>query len=63
MKKFFQLMFVAALLVTSTLEAAQFGEYFEAQGFSYPEDGNSRSAMRRIAIMDAYRYLAEEVDP
>ena len=62
MKKFFQLLFVATLLMTSTLAAAQFGDYYEAEGFSYPEDGQPRSAMRRIAIMDAYRYLAEEVD-
>lgn len=28
----------------------------------YPEAGKSLNQMRRIAIMDAYRYLAEQVD-
>ena len=63
MKKFFQLMLVAAVLVTSTLAAAQFGDYYEAEGVIYPEgDKPNRNEMRRSAILDAYRYLAEEVD-
>lgn len=63
MKKFFRILFVAAMLLTSTLAAAQFGEYFEAEGVIYPEgDKPNRNEMRRTAILDAYRYLAEEVD-
>lgn len=65
MKKFLQILFVAAVLLTSTFAAAQLddGGYFEAEGVIYPEsDKPNRNEMRRMAIMDAYRYLAEEVD-
>lgn len=65
MKKFFQTLLVAAVLMTSTLAmAAEFvGEYFEAEGVVYPEGKKPNfNAMRRMAILDAYRYLAEEVD-
>ena len=34
----------------------------EAEGVFYPEQGVSLNQMRRIAILDAYRYLAEQVD-
>ena len=61
MKKFFQILLVVAVLLTSAFAAAQFDEYYEAEGVIYPE-GQSPNEMRRSAIMDAYRYLAEEVD-
>lgn len=63
MKKFFQFLFAVTLLLTSSLAAAQLGDndYFEAEGIVYSE-GQSPNLMRRAAIMDAYRYLAEEVD-
>ena len=65
MKNFFQILFVAAVLMTSALAmAAEFGgDYFEAEGVVYPDGKKSNpNALRRLAIMDAYRYLAEEVD-
>lgn len=62
MKKVFQIFLVITVLsVTSWVFAAFNGEYIEAEGVAYPE-GQALSAMRRIAIMDAYRYLAEQVD-
>ena len=62
MKKVLYVLFAATLLV-STLVSASAGndDYIEAEGIVYPE-GQSLNAMRRIARMDAYRYLAEEVD-
>ena len=38
------------------------GGYIEAEGIVYPEPGRSPNQMRRISILDAYRYLAEQVD-
>lgn len=62
MRKFFQVLFVAAVLLTSSLVAAQFddGGYFEAEGVIYESD-QGKNAMRRAAILDAYRLLSEEV--
>ncbi|MBO4780750.1 MAG: LPP20 family lipoprotein [Selenomonadaceae bacterium] len=62
MKKILYVLFAATLLISS-LASANFGNdtYYEAEGVVYPE-GQSPNAMRRIAVMDAYRYLAEEVD-
>lgn len=63
MKKFLALMSAVAVLSISTLAmAANFsGDYIEAEGIVYPA-GQSPNVLRRIAIMDAYRYLAEQVD-
>lgn len=62
MKKILTILFAATLLISSQV-SANFGNeaYVEAEGLVYPE-GQSLNAMRRIAIMDAYRYLAEQVD-
>ena len=63
MKKFFALMSAAAVLLISTMAMAiDFdGEYIEVEGIVYPA-GQSPNILRRIAIMDAYRTLAEQVD-
>ena len=61
MRKFFQVMFVAALLLTSTVAAAfDGGDYFEAEGIVF-DTNQSKDSMYRAAVMDAYRYLAEEI--
>lgn len=36
--------------------------YVEAEGVVYPEPGESLNDMRRTVVLEAYRYLAEEVD-
>lgn len=36
--------------------------FIEAEGVVYPEPGESLNDLRRSAILEAYRYLAEEVD-
>ena len=62
-KKFFQMIFAAIMLVTFSFASADIGAgYIEAEGVVYYEKGKNPNAMRRMAIMDAYRYLAEEVD-
>ena len=64
MKKFFQILLVAVMLMNFSLASAiELGNegYIEEEGVVYP-DGQSLSEMRRIAIMDAYRYLSERVD-
>ena len=64
MKKFLALMSAVAVLSISVLAmAADFGgDYIEAEGVVYADGKKAPNAMRRIAIMDAYRYLAEQVD-
>ena len=64
MKKFFQIPIIMVVLMTLTFTAfADFQlDYIEAEGIIYPEKGTSLNQMRRMAIMDAYRYLAEEVN-
>lgn len=64
MKKIFRIILAAmVLLLSATAQAAisESGDYIEEEGIAYPE-GQSLSAMRRIAIMDAYRFLSERVD-
>ena len=63
MKKFFALMLVMVMMIFSSAMAVGFdgGDYIEEEGIVYQE-GQSLNAMRRIAIMDAYRYLSERVD-
>lgn len=62
MNKIFQILLAAILMTAMSFVAAASGEgYIEAEGVVYPE-GQSLNAARRIAILDAYRYLAEEVD-
>lgn len=64
MRKFFQIVFATVLLVASSLAMAEdFGDdVIEAEGVVYYEPGINPSAMRRVAIMDAQRLLAEQVD-
>ena len=64
MKKFFSLLAAAAILMFGSASAADLvqGGYIEAEGVAYVEPGQSLNALRRLAVMDAYRYLAEEVD-
>ncbi|MBO4779788.1 MAG: LPP20 family lipoprotein, partial [Selenomonadaceae bacterium] len=64
MKRFLQvLLTVAVMMIFSPAMAVGFdgGEYIEEEGIVY-YDGQSPNAMRRIAIMDAYRYLSERID-
>lgn len=63
MRKIFQILLAAMLLMSCSLAAAvDFGgEYIEVEGIVHPE-GQSPNALRRIAIMDAYRTLAEQID-
>ncbi len=63
MKKFFLIMVAAFFLVNAAWVANVYGAaYIEAEGIVYYEEGMNLNQMRRIAIMDAYRYLAEQVD-
>ena len=63
MKKIFQVVFAMYLLAIFSFASANVGEgYIEAEGIVYYEKGMQPNAMRRMAILDAYRYLAEEVD-
>lgn len=64
MRKIFQFLFaITVMTLTSFATATSFGgrECIEVEGIVYPE-GQSPNEMRRIAIMDAYRYLSERVD-
>lgn len=65
MKKFFRVLLVALMAMTfGVASAAQIGNdgYVEVEGIVYPEPGESLNDMRRVAIAEAYRALAEEVD-
>ena len=64
MKKFFLVVLATVLLTGSAMAAVCGGDYIEAEGVAYFDKKNPQSPneMRRIAIMDAYRYLAEQVD-
>ncbi|MBQ3971476.1 MAG: LPP20 family lipoprotein [Selenomonadaceae bacterium] len=65
MKKFLQVLLTALMVMTfSVASAAQIGNdgFVEVEGVVYPEPGESLNDMRRVAIAEAYRALAEEVD-
>ncbi len=67
MRSILKIFAAAAIAVTLSFGAAfanGFGNdgYIEVEGVAYPEPGQSLNNLRRVAIMDAYRYLAEEVD-
>ncbi len=47
---------------SSAVADALNGGYIEAEGVVYFEKGMTPNAMRRVSIMEAYRYLAEQVD-
>lgn len=64
MKKFFGIMAAAMILFSYSLASAielGGGNYIEVEGIVYP-DGQTINEMRRIAVMDAYRQLSEQVD-
>lgn len=60
-KKFFSVMTVAILLIASLVSAAdiQGNGYIEVEGIKYYEPGKSLDELRRMAVMDGYRALAE----
>lgn len=60
MKKFLQVLCVMSVLLFASVAAAE--DYIEAEGVVYHESGMSPNHMRRASILDAYRYLAEQVD-
>ncbi|MBR1645311.1 MAG: hypothetical protein IJ685_00900 [Selenomonadaceae bacterium] len=61
MKKVFQVLFALTLLLTSSLAAAyDEGDYFEAEGIIF-DTTQGKDSMYRAAVMQAYRYLAEEI--
>ena len=64
MKKIVRILFVASVLSIFSVASAYMGDegYIEAEGVVYYEAGLTPNQMRRISIMDAYRYLAEQVD-
>ena len=64
MRKIFQVVFVLFMLSIFSFAAASVNNegYIEVEGVVYYKEGMNPNAMRRISIMDAYRYLAEEVD-
>lgn len=64
MKRLFQILLAMIVLTTVSFASANTGDggYIEAEGVVYGEPGMSPNQMRRISIMDAYRYLAEQVD-
>lgn len=63
MKRIVQILFVVFILQIVSFSSANMGNegYIEVEGVVYPE-GQPLNQMRRIAVMDAYRYLAEQVD-
>ena len=64
MKLFIQILMVVFMIQIFSSASANVTDkgYIEAEGVVYPEEGKSLNQLRRIAIMDAYRYLAEQVD-
>ncbi|MBR3622303.1 MAG: LPP20 family lipoprotein [Selenomonadaceae bacterium] len=56
--------FLSALTLAIGISANCFAmpNDIEVEGVTYPEQGVSVNQARRIAVMDAYRYLAEQVD-
>lgn len=56
------LMMLLAVIVFFECAWAEAAEYIEAEGVVYFEAGMSPNQMRRMSVMDAYRYLAEQVD-
>lgn len=60
MKNILPALLLSFVLLFPQIAAAQ--NYIEAEGIIYYESGMSPNQMRRAAILDAYRYLAEQVD-
>ena len=62
MKKFLNALCAAMVVIMSSVAMAESEGYIEAEGIIYYEAGMSPNQMRRGAVLDAYRYLAEQVD-
>lgn len=65
MKKFLQIILLTLILSVASIVSAEgisAEGYIEAEGVVYYEEGRTPNQMRRMSIMDAYRYLAEEVN-
>ncbi len=59
-KKIFSLMLAAMLLIASVVTAAEIqGGVIEVEGIKYYEAGKSMDELRRMAVLDGYRALAE----
>jgi hypothetical protein len=59
-KKIFSLMMAAMLLIASVVTAAEIqGGVIEVEGIKYYEAGKSMDELRRMAVLDGYRALAE----
>ena len=64
MRNFLSILFLIITMIFCSISLAYGTEenYLEAEGVIYYEKGMSPNQMRRMAIMDAYRYLAEQTD-
>lgn len=64
MRKIFQILLLATLLIIPAViaSAESLSGFIEVEGIVYYEQGMSPNQMRRMSIMDAYRYLAEQID-
>ena len=64
MKRLIQILIVVFVLQIVSFSSANISNagYIEAEGIVYPESGQSLNDLRRIAIMDGYRYLAEQIN-
>ena len=65
MKKQISILIAMTILIISSISFAidiNNEGYIEAEGVVYPEPGESLNDMRRTVVLEAYRYLAEEVD-
>ena len=60
MKSFVCAIAAAIMLLSASVAAAE--NYIEAEGIVYAESGMSPNLMHRAAVMNAYRYLAEQID-
>lgn len=65
MNRFLQVLLVMFMVLIpsfASTEGINSGGYIEAEGVVYFEEGMSPNQMRRMSVMDAYRYLAEQVN-
>ena len=64
MKRFLQILFVVLIIplfATASAEGINNEGYIEAEGVVYFKEGMNPNQMRRMSVLDAYRYLAEQV--
>ncbi len=64
MKRATQILFAMVVLSIFSSVSANINNngYIEAEGVIYFEEGMSPNQMRRMSVLDAYRYLAEQTD-